>query len=820
MTTINTHQGVNIDGGWIIYRNSINAFRIVLTGLDTTSIVFSMEFYTPGGTTPKLTLTESDGEIVNDDAGTIDYTLSVDNIETLPRDRYFFVIKYTTDGETYPLAQGYTNITIETNPGSTTTSVTIPVSVSSTQINMSVTMIGGPTSAEVLEMVNNAVGNAEISAGIEVNVAAYGAVGDGATDDKTAITNAITAAGIGGVVSLTPGKVYLTKGTLRFLDQQRVRGNGATIKRCNAITTTLTVAAADAATTITVADATKFAVGDTIMIIDSTSPFGGTGRRENSLAGSTNSTPQAITLINGNVITLDNGGVNLPANGNLNTAGQFPIGATVLKHFDLISVSSANTNNLFENLVVDGNKANNSLTYSWVVNPNFTATGSNCRVVGCVFKNAPNENIFINNYSTIEDCYGYDLNGSFAHVTNTVAADYDGNNFIINNKLRNVCIISSTISEHNEGAITFSALAQKTFIIGNTLDTCGNAFAAKLSGGVASPDFDVYIRNNTVSNTNGVFEAEGDDQTLENIHITNNQFVNCKWLVIGSYSTDDYVWNGTGMDNIIITGNRFVDTRIYLIQCTGIHISNNNFKFTTQAVAATKITGASTTNAITLKWCENANIVGNILEDLHTTEDANLLGAISFASDGASFIGLIKSDASTNTKYSYGGRNILIANNQIIGFSAGITDRIDAGNPDGTFSYIAVNITNNTIVLRADADAMYGIRALSGVTVNANKIYGDSNALYGILAAGTSSANSAALNGSIVYDNIIYGITISIRVAVSGTPTAKYNARVYNNFVTGTVTDNTGGSSTASGNVTIINEAPILQLVRLHPDWY
>lgn len=140
---INTHQGVNIDGGWIIYRNSINAFRTVLTGLDTSAIVFSMEFYTPDGSVAKLTLTEAGGAITNDDAGTIDYSLSVANLVTLPRDRYFFVIKYTSAGNTYPLAQGYTNITSETNPGTTLTSVTIPVSVNSTQINMAVTLTGG-----------------------------------------------------------------------------------------------------------------------------------------------------------------------------------------------------------------------------------------------------------------------------------------------------------------------------------------------------------------------------------------------------------------------------------------------------------------------------------------------------------------------------------------------------------------------------------------------------------------------------------------------------------------------------------------------------
>lgn len=147
MTTLNTHLGTNIDGGWIIYRDSDNAFRTIMknastqASIDTSAIVFSMEIYF--GRTLKLTLTEGEG-IENNDAGVIDYTLTQAQIATLPNDRYFFVIKYSIDGgDQKPLAQGYTNITNRTNPGSTTTTVNMNVNVDGVTINMAVTVGGG-----------------------------------------------------------------------------------------------------------------------------------------------------------------------------------------------------------------------------------------------------------------------------------------------------------------------------------------------------------------------------------------------------------------------------------------------------------------------------------------------------------------------------------------------------------------------------------------------------------------------------------------------------------------------------------------------------
>lgn len=172
---INSHLGKNIEDGWIIYRDSDNAFRTIMTNesddsaLDTSAMVFSLEFFKPGESTPVLTLTEADGDITNDDAGIIDYSLSqADILASLPRDRYLFVIKYTiSGGDQKPLAQGYTNITRATNPGSTTTSVNLPVNVAGVTVNMAVT-IGGVTSQSVITALGYTPAN---SAGLASHIA-------------------------------------------------------------------------------------------------------------------------------------------------------------------------------------------------------------------------------------------------------------------------------------------------------------------------------------------------------------------------------------------------------------------------------------------------------------------------------------------------------------------------------------------------------------------------------------------------------------------------------------------------------------------------
>lgn len=74
--------------------------------------------------------------------------------------------------------------------------------------------------------------NTPLRSRLPVNLADRGAVGDGTTDDTTAISNAVAALPTtGGVLQMTPGATYLVSDRVNFLKLTNVRviGNGATI---------------------------------------------------------------------------------------------------------------------------------------------------------------------------------------------------------------------------------------------------------------------------------------------------------------------------------------------------------------------------------------------------------------------------------------------------------------------------------------------------------------------------------------------------------------------------------------------------------------
>lgn len=110
---------------------------------DISGLVFKMYFRRPNSSEDVLVLTEGEGLTNAGVLGTISVVLTAEQLADLVRDRYFFVIEYTVSSKTYPLLQGYLQIKDETNPGDTTTSVTIPVNVDGVTVSMEVTMGGG-----------------------------------------------------------------------------------------------------------------------------------------------------------------------------------------------------------------------------------------------------------------------------------------------------------------------------------------------------------------------------------------------------------------------------------------------------------------------------------------------------------------------------------------------------------------------------------------------------------------------------------------------------------------------------------------------------
>lgn len=108
-----------------------------------------------------------------------------------------------------------------------------------------------------------------------VMLPAYGAVGDGVTNDLVAIQAAITAAAaVSGGVYFPRGRTFAINGTLNVPANVRLLSDGATIKRLSdatglnitSVLGTNSAASAISGTSVTVTSSTGFAVGDVVML--------------------------------------------------------------------------------------------------------------------------------------------------------------------------------------------------------------------------------------------------------------------------------------------------------------------------------------------------------------------------------------------------------------------------------------------------------------------------------------------------------------------------------------------------------------------------
>lgn len=139
----------------------------------------------------------------------------------------------------------------------------------------------------------------------------YGAVGDGATDDTTALRAAIAT---GRPITLTPGATYLCRGQLTIeTDGQSIDGKGATIKRAEQFeTTTNTTITSGSTDTITLASVSGLEVGD-IIIPEKSGNFDHLGRVVESIVGSvvTVESPFALADVDGNAVASATGPINI-----------------------------------------------------------------------------------------------------------------------------------------------------------------------------------------------------------------------------------------------------------------------------------------------------------------------------------------------------------------------------------------------------------------------------------------------------------------------------------------------------------------------------
>ena len=404
------------------------------------------------------------------------------------------------------------------------------------------------------------------------SVTAFGAVGDGVTDDLTAFLAAVAT---GKSLVLTAGTTYLLSGPLPLAAEQNVYGNGATIKRADQISTTTTTTIVSGSTkVITVATAVGLKVGQRIIVVQST---------PNELS----QTPRLITDITGNVVTVSSAfttvsGSDLTGTTQVHTAG---------------NVISAVSDCTVRDLIIDGNKANFTFAW-WASMSEISAYGDRILVDHCYLHDCPSEGITVSG-------------GTSSRVQNTVVNSPDGNGIHFSgcdHPVVHACTVlnangSGTVTGHADGCIIWSNLITDATVSDCLMDG-GIAGIGSLDSGIAAvdTDSDVTVTGCTIRNmTSYAIEATGGAVSADNVarmvFVGNRIYDSVEVLISTSLSPTmrirDFVFSNNYVENTkvtiqateggIVSGNIFrttdSDTRTQLVSYdnNALTVSSNQF---------------------------------------------------------------------------------------------------------------------------------------------------------------------------------------------------------------------------------------------------
>lgn len=387
----------------------------------------------------------------------------------------------------------------------------------------------------------------------------YGAVGDGVTDDTTAM---LTAVATGRDVALKDGKTYLVRQVLNFnTNGQIFDGRGSTLKRAaQAITTTTTTITSGVTSAITVADASSFRVSDQIVVEQ---------------GGSFDTIQRTILTIVGNVITISGTfGVSLSGTTNVRTG------------WNQIAVNGSDCR--FTGLILDGNSSNWSWgrwQHSAAINCGQTGLRvevDHCRIVnqyGDGFSPTSAGWTFFAN--DVEQIKGRGL--VFGGNTG-IALNLDTR--VLNNRFVSCNLDTAVAGNDGVASIDFSLGGPCTLISGNYID-----------GGVDGigpirndPNAEVTITDNEMWNLTGVgiSGVGGDTNPERDVVIRGNRLYGCGITI-----------NKVGLTAVparwSIVGNILVGGSITCQTLTDSVINDNIVSYTALAAPLNLVTTARTT---------------------------------------------------------------------------------------------------------------------------------------------------------------------------------------------------------------------------------
>lgn len=346
------------------------------------------------------------------------------------------------------------------------------------------------------------------------------------------------------------------------------------LTRPNEIFSTLTVAATDGVTSITVADGSLFRVTDYVCI--------STGVSQGLQSGG-----NFISSINGNVLTFTG-----PLILGTSIVGNYPVGTKVSVTQGLLNVSELCTNLKIENCKFIGNDANNPLRqwqFNWGIAIAAAFRGQPI-IENCDFIDSPCESIFAPSGSKISRCTASNLQGSFCHLSTTSSTTTPT---IIDGITANTICKSGVTSGHSDGFITFSANVENVTIQNCFVTNCFGLVAGPFNS-APNPANRLRLINNRFVDFKGILLGPLTGHRFEDLTVQNNHFINCGDINLQGAN----IYRGIGAVGIRIENNEFVNGRIAMNHCADVDIANNTFRFT-------ELFNASTLTSDT--WTQTAN---------------------------------------------------------------------------------------------------------------------------------------------------------------------------------------------------------------------
>jgi hypothetical protein len=616
------------------------------------------------------------------------------------------------------------------------------------------------------------------------------------------IFEAAQAGGDNCVVVLKRDKTYIVSLRIEMPTGACIEGNGATIKRKDDDATTLTSDYTAGQTTIQVADASNYRVGEELWIGDTSLTNGGIGIDED-ITGA-QSIRLVIDSISGNTIEISNA-VNA-------TQSVTVANSTVRRAFKLFFYPTNYGDLRWSNFTIDGN-ATNCAVRSWKKNDTYAQTlnaGGYPVWEKIRFVDLPSENI-TTSCGVIDSCWFENIQGSLVHFSNGASTALNPT-IITNCYINGVNLGTDPVMGHSEGAITMSAFPINVTMKGCHFQNC----AQTIFGGVGTDNINMFISGCSFKDALSFFGTEDSGNSIggiiDNIHISNCKFDNCGDIIF----TSGFVAQGEVLSNFMFQNNSIYNGRLYVRGLGMAQIDHNNFIYDNTRGDFTGFTDVIVSGAnayITLADVDRISFTRNVIEGgISGTTNANY-GIYMPLEEIAATEGRYRNTAaSTNTKFIY-GHHVDISGNRITGFRRGITTKDTVVASTETGQILGWSYKDNIIIVdQSVPDNTIGIVAEAGTVVDGNTIiFGADNTnadqiTAGILCLGVTrggGTDNENYIGVVCKNNTIFGeITnpIWIGSASSGTnERCAYNCVITNNTAQGTI--GTGPGSVAGRNL-------------------